>query len=82
MILLQGCVEGLTDLINEEETLLYLSTLDGTFIGVNHKNGDVLWQFKEGNVYVLTSCPTDINDELINNSVCHHFRSGRKSPKK
>lgn len=45
---LQTCYESGTELINEDEVFLYLSTLDGTFIGVNHKNGEIKWQFKEG----------------------------------
>ena len=44
----QVCVDCGTELINEEESLLFISTLDGTFIGVDRRKGKILWKFKEG----------------------------------
>lgn len=41
------CIDCGTELINEEESVLFISTLDGTFIGVDRRKGEVLWEFKE-----------------------------------
>lgn len=46
--IIQICLDYGTELINEDNSLLFLSTLDGTFIGVNHRTGKIAWQFKEG----------------------------------
>lgn len=47
-VILKVCAECGTELIKDDESLLFLTTLDGTFLGVNIRNGKILWKFKEG----------------------------------
>lgn len=54
-VISQVCAECGTELTKDDESLLFLTTLDGTFLGVDNRNGKILWQFKEGNCFRMSS---------------------------